>query len=513
MVVFSCSGNTTNFRVHLRTNHVTNYVEIEKLQNAEVAEKKSRQSTSSNAGRHKPNEKQQTLLQVRLPGSASSSSKFEAEHPKQKMMTNKIAFMIAKDMQPYSIVEDPGFRDLISCAEPRFVMPARKTVSKDIIPKLHAETFNRVKNELSKAKSVAMTTDAWTSRANQGYLAYTAHLVDRDFQPKNYCLQVENSSESHSSANLATSLSNCVTTWTTEEQRMGYLKVVAVSDNASNIQTAISKLPHLCTPLNCFDHTLQLAINDAVKDCVQVKETIAKAKAITCHFKHSTKNTKRLLELEKQNGLPQLKLKQECPTRWNSRYDMLDRLVTVKGAVSAIVASVKTAPSLSAAEWEIADEYVKMLKPFKVATAKMSAAKYPTISMVIPELNNLKYSLSNETCQFDCLPTLKEDLLANIDRRWPGYETKPVYAASTILDPRYKDCGFNEASAASYGRDLVLREMILDMGKKAAETPIHCDSDEIQTGMAYISGFLTISYSYIYIQRRGLAWGTRGHRV
>ena len=40
MVVFSCSGNTTNFRVHLRTNHVTHYVEIEKLQNAEVAEKK-----------------------------------------------------------------------------------------------------------------------------------------------------------------------------------------------------------------------------------------------------------------------------------------------------------------------------------------------------------------------------------------------------------------------------------------------------------------------------------------
>ena len=166
---------------------------------------------------------------------------------------------------------------------------------------------------------------------------------------------------------------------------------------------------------------------------------------------------------------------------------MLERLVTVKEAVSAIVASVKTVPSLSAAEWEIADEYVKMLKPFRAASATMSAAKYPTISMVIPELNSLKHSLSNETCQFDCLPTLKEDLLANIDRRWPGYETKPVYAASTILDPRYKDCGFNEASAAAYGRDLVLREMILDMDKKTAETSIHCDSYEIQTGMACIS--------------------------
>jgi zinc finger BED domain-containing protein 1 (E3 SUMO-protein ligase ZBED1) len=270
---------------------------------------------------------------------------------------------------------------------------------------------------------------------------------------------------------------------------MGYLKVVVVSDNAANIQAAISKLPHLCTPLSCFDHTLQLAINDAVKKCVQVQETITKAKAITCHFKHSTNNTKRLLELEKQLGLPQLKLKQECPTRWNSRYDMLERLVTVKGAVSAIVASVKTAPCLSAAEWEIADEYVKVLKPFKVATATMGAANYPTISMIIPELNSLKHSLSNETCQFDCLPTLKEDLLANIDSRWPGYETKPVYAASTILDPRYKDCGFNEASAAAYSRYVVLREMIAEMKKKAAATPMLCDSADIQTGMAYTSVF------------------------
>jgi hypothetical protein len=266
---------------------------------------------------------------------------------------------------------------------------------------------------------------------------------------------------------------------------MGYLKVMAVSDNASNIQAAISKLPHLCTPLNCFDHTLQLVINDAVKNCVQIQQTITKAKAITCHFKHSTKNTKKLLEIEKQLDLPQLKLKQECPTRWNSRYDMLERLVTVRGAVSAVVASVKTAPSLTAAEWEIADAYVKMLKPFKVATATMGAVKFPTISMVIPQLNSLKHSLSSDTCEFDCLPTLKEDLLANIDRRWHGYETVPVLAASTILDPRYKDCGFTEASAAAYGRDIVLREMIADLGNKSAATQVRCDSAEIQTGMVY----------------------------
>jgi len=40
--------------------------------------------------------------------------------------------------------------------------------------------------------------------------------------------------------------------------------------------------------------------------------------------------------------------------------------------------------------------------------------------MVIPELNKLKHTLSFESMESACLPTVTEDLLASIDRRWPG---------------------------------------------------------------------------------------------
>jgi hypothetical protein len=90
---------------------------------------------------------------------------------------------------------------------------------------------------------------------------------------------------------------------------------------------------------------------------------------------------------------------------------MLERLVAVRDAVSAMMASVKKVPSLLASEWEAAQEYVRIFKPCKALTAVVSASTYPTMSMVIPELNKLKhtclihgvdivaYSKGRSTCQ------------------------------------------------------------------------------------------------------------------
>ena len=145
-----------------------------------------------------------------------------------------------------------------------------------------------------------------------------------------------------------------------------------IANNAANIQAALRKLPHYIS-LSCFNHTRQLAINDAVRSCSELDSTITNAKKITSFFKHSGQNASKLTKLKTQMGLP---FKQECPTRWNSRYDMLDRLIKIKDAVSAIAAST----NLTAEKWELAAEYAKFFQLFTVLTAVMSAASYPTVS-------------------------------------------------------------------------------------------------------------------------------------
>lgn len=45
---------------------------------------------------------------------------------------------------------------------------------------------------------------------------------------------------------------------------------------------------------------------------------------------------------------------------------MLQRLVTIKEAVSALAASSKKLNNLSAEQWDLAEEYVKIFKPFTI---------------------------------------------------------------------------------------------------------------------------------------------------
>jgi hypothetical protein len=456
-----CAGNTSNLKSHLRVHHAVEYAA---LKNYELADKKARMSNESKpiCDKHvaKPTVFKQTHLQLGAPQTQSQTvSRFDRNHPKQQLITQKIAEMICKDLQPYSIVEDIGFRAVLTAAEPRYVMPSRKTFSADIIPKLYDDMITNVKSEVQGAVSLAFTTDGWTSRANNSYLSYTAHFITPSFELRNFCLNVEHLDESHTAACLAQSLVELTNNWTTESQRENSLKIAVVSDNAANIQAAIAQVP-MCHSVRCFDHTLQLAIADAVKNCAELQSTIQKAKAITTHFKHSSQNTKKLLDRQKLLGLPQLKLKQECVTRWNSTYEMLARLVTVKDAVASVVATIKKVKGFSANEWEIAEEYVKVFKPFTILTANMGSATIPTLSMIIPELNKLKHALvTDPSFEATCLPTLKEDLIAGIDNRWSGYESNRLYAVATLVDPRYKDCGFSEESSAAMARILVLNEM------------------------------------------------------
>lgn len=107
-------------------------------------------------------------------------------------------------------MEDSGFREVIKAAEPRYIMPSRKTFSTQIIPQLYSNTMDLVKSDVHDAVSLAITTDGWTSRSNNSYLSYTAHFLTEEFMPRNYCLGVENSNDSHTAVNLASSLDHSV---------------------------------------------------------------------------------------------------------------------------------------------------------------------------------------------------------------------------------------------------------------------------------------------------------------
>ena len=49
---------------------------------------------------------------------------YHIDHPRAKAITNRVAEMMAIDLQPFSIVSDVGFCHLLAELEPRHVLPS-----------------------------------------------------------------------------------------------------------------------------------------------------------------------------------------------------------------------------------------------------------------------------------------------------------------------------------------------------------------------------------------------------
>jgi hypothetical protein len=154
-------------------------------------------------------------------------------------------------------------------------------------------------------------------------------------------------SDRHTSENLAEELHRVAREWGMENK-----VVCCVTDNAANITKAIQLLKWTHHP--CLAHTINLFVRNALK---AIKPTVDKVKAIVEFFHRSTAATQKLKSTQRQMSMAELKLKQECVTRWNSAFHMIQRILESKDAVIATLAVINApvAP-LSQEEWEALQE-------------------------------------------------------------------------------------------------------------------------------------------------------------
>ena len=68
--------------------------------------------------------------------------------------------MIVKDYQPFSIVEDEGFINLLKILAPKYKIPNRKLIAK-IVDEKYSKVVKCVKNKIHD-KDLTITADIWT---------------------------------------------------------------------------------------------------------------------------------------------------------------------------------------------------------------------------------------------------------------------------------------------------------------------------------------------------------------
>ena len=104
----------------------------------EATKRDETQERAAAASALKPNARA-SLKQSTLEGLAERKKTLSPDHPRAKELTYRLAMMIAIDLHPFSIVEDVGFRQLVTALEPRYSLPSRGYLSEVVIPEIHAK--------------------------------------------------------------------------------------------------------------------------------------------------------------------------------------------------------------------------------------------------------------------------------------------------------------------------------------------------------------------------------------
>ncbi|XP_051961053.1 zinc finger BED domain-containing protein 4-like [Xyrauchen texanus] len=313
---------------------------------------------------------------------------------KQSKLDEALVKMIACDFQPFSIVEDKGFKEYSHLLDPSYSLPSRKTLTKTVMPRLFEKLRADIMDTIKRASAVCLTTDCWTSVTTTSYMAVTCHFIE-DFQMTSFLLDCFVLTDRHTAAHLASELTRVTNEWGVVD------KIVAcVTDNASNIVSALKDHLHW-DHVPCFAHLLNLIVRAALKE---VQAILQKVKTTVEFFHRSTVASDKLKATQKQMGQEQLRLKQDVATRWNSTFYMLKRFIEIKEPIISTLALTNASlPTLSPDEWEICREIVDIIHPFEEVTTEVSAEKFVTASKII-------LMTTDQRSSEDCCPESKESI-------------------------------------------------------------------------------------------------------
>ena len=164
--------------------------------------------------------------------------------------------------------------------------------------------------------------------------------------------------------------------------------------------------------------------------------------------------------MQEQLQEPVLSLKQDVVTRWNSTYDMLQRISDVKNSLmSVITINYPDIENLTNDDVAKVKQACELLKVFKDCTEELSSEKQVTASKVVLLSQSLRrwcYRFLNNTEIHGDVQQMAEKLVEALNRRFCGVEENNIFAESTLLNPRFKTHGFSDKRFAENAKQSLI---------------------------------------------------------
>ncbi|KAM0909468.1 hypothetical protein ACQ4PT_014792 [Festuca glaucescens] len=267
----------------------------------------------------------QTVLQVNN-GDSVHAWKFDPE-----AIRNSFAAMIIEDELPFAFGEKSGFKKFVSVACPRFLVPSRRTYTRDIV-RIYFEEKSKLKLFLKEqCERVCLTIDCWTSQQQESFMTVTAHFICNEWKLHKKIISFFKV-KGHKGDDIGKHLQKTLIDW-------GVEKVMTITvDNASSNDGGIVYMKKELNKANnsiagakylhmrCAAHIVNLIVTDGLKEVeISVKHMRAAIRYVKNSLARITK-FKECAELEKVDTKAFLNL--DVATRWNSTYFMLKAAVS-----------------------------------------------------------------------------------------------------------------------------------------------------------------------------------------
>ena len=257
---------------------------------------------------------------------------------------------------------------------------------------------------------------------------------------KTRVLATEGMPERHTGANIAGRLASITAKFNIASKNIS----AVVRDGAAAMDTCMANLKDEhdwdAVSVTCVCHTNQLVVQQGLK-VPKVDQAIADGRKIVGHFKHSVQSKGKLDKMQKEMNKPEHTLIQDVRTRWNSTHDMAERLVEQRWVIHRVLDECdRSELDLEPGQWKILEAVMEILSPFKSATERLSGEKYPTLSLVYPELKKLRKALADNPKDSDTVRQMKEKMSKKMNDKF-GTEDSAVLKEAMIatgMDPRYK---------------------------------------------------------------------------
>ncbi|XP_070075783.1 E3 SUMO-protein ligase ZBED1-like isoform X2 [Drosophila takahashii] len=269
-------------------------------------------------------------------------------------------------------------------------------------------------------------------------------------------------SKSHTSEYISTLLEGACDEFGIET----YKRRTLTTDNAKNMIAASRLFLGADNHVPCFAHTINLAVNDSVKNIQSFSTVLDKVKRIVMHFKHSSASMDALRKCQMDEGVPEGRIKtliQSVDTRWNSSLDMLNSFVILAENVAFVLlsrrSSIKSPQMLTLTELNVCRDFCNVLLPFKDATEKVSGDAYVTVSLVIPMICMMLKKVKDAKIHSEEGMRTKETVLEISEERLKDLLTNKILIKATMLDPRFKKMYFDSPILVREVSQTILKEM------------------------------------------------------